>query len=65
MMETVADLIKSVPVYQLAAESGIPVRTLYRWAEENSIPGHEHVQAAHRQKIEQAARKLKRARKAS
>ena len=43
MMETVADLIKSVPVYQLAAESGIPVRTLYRWAEENSIPGHEHV----------------------
>lgn len=60
MIENVSALITSVSVYKLAETSAIPVRTLYRWAADNKIPGREHVQAAHRQRIERAVRKLKR-----
>lgn len=61
MMETVSSLIRSVPVYSLAAESGIPVRTLYRWLKTNRIPGHDEVQAVQVKRIKAAVRKLKRA----
>ena len=35
----VTELIKEVGVENLRRVSGIPVRTLYRWQEQNKIPG--------------------------
>ena len=63
MMENVTALITSVSVYKLAEVSKIPVRTLYRWADKNKLPGHAPVQAVHRKRIENAVRKLKRAKR--
>lgn len=64
MNENITDLITSVKVYKLAEVSKIPVRTLYRWADKNKLPGHASVQAVHRKRIESAVRKLKRRSKA-
>ena len=55
----VADTILAVNVKALAVASGVPVRTLYRWAEEDRIPGRDvDAQKFWFDKIKAAARKL-------
>jgi hypothetical protein len=55
----VSNLIKSVKLLHLHKASGIPLATLWRWKDNNAIPGHPDVQAVQLKRIQKAIRKLK------
>ena len=54
----ISSLILRVNVRDLAAATGIPVRTLYRWAEDNHIPGRAMQREFFLSQIKVAAKKL-------
>lgn len=54
----ISSLILRVNVRDLAAATGIPVRTLYRWAEDNHIPGRAMQRDFFLSQIKVAAKKL-------
>lgn len=56
----VAKLISSAKLMHLSAASGIPLATLWRWKEHDSIPGHASVQKVQLKRIKAGLRKLKR-----
>lgn len=55
----VQKIILGVDVSELAKVSGVPRRTLYRWAKEGRIAGREEEQKLWADKIKLAASKLK------
>lgn len=52
-------LIEGLKLDHVAKTSGIPIATLWRWKDNNKIPGHEAVQAVQLKRIESAVKKLR------
>lgn len=53
------ETVKGVNVTELAQAIGVPRRTLFRWVEENRIPGRDAEKKLWSEKIERAAARLK------
>ncbi len=60
MTISVAETIKGAGVKELHEATGIPVRTLYRWAENDEIPGSGGVKDFRLKVLTDAAKKLQR-----
>jgi hypothetical protein len=56
-----SNLLSDVKLKHVADTAGIPIATLWRWKENNKIPGHESVQAVQLKRIKAAIRKIKKA----
>lgn len=54
-----SNLLSGVKLKHVADTAGIPIATLWRWKENNAIPGHPDVQAVQLKRIQKAVRKLK------
>jgi hypothetical protein len=54
-----SNLLSGVKLKHVADTSGIPIATLWRWKDNNEIPGHPDVQAVQLKRIKAAIRKLK------
>lgn len=59
----VSDLLADVKLAHVAKLSRIPLTTLWRWKDDNAIPGIVEVQAIHLKRIQKAVRRLKAAEK--